>query len=136
MAFGGWRNSVEAGVAVNLHPDSSILPRSVSKGWNGSSKRFLRRLNGYNRKMLLIFRGLLSTTRSIPSYGLARITDHCPETTRWCLAWLHSRQKHARVCVCDCASSTVVDHSVETHVRWRARRSLLVTRNGFSGTRT
>lgn len=57
MAFGGWRISVEAGVAVNLHRDSSILPRSVSKGWNGS-KRFLRRLNGYNRHMLL-FRGLL-----------------------------------------------------------------------------
>lgn len=30
MAFGGWRISVEASVAVNLHHDSSILPRSVS----------------------------------------------------------------------------------------------------------
>jgi hypothetical protein len=28
--------------------------------------------------------------------------------------------------MCDCANSTVVDHSLETHVQWTARRSLLV----------
>lgn len=53
-----------------------------------SSKRYLRRLDGYGMNMLLFH--LLGTARSLPPCGLVCITDHCPDATRWsCLAaWL------------------------------------------------